>query len=123
MAIQQPEATNLFLVFRILQYVQQLRRRVKPRVRCGSVLSSQLGTDSFTNARALGKISTGLSHVSFYGTKQTQRVANRVSKTRRNSPKASGSQARLPGVPASSNAPGDEVQQYVERISWFGSIS
>ncbi|KAF2126659.1 hypothetical protein P153DRAFT_369330 [Dothidotthia symphoricarpi CBS 119687] len=115
MAIQQFEATNVSLTFKVIQFVKQLRRRVKLRIHCGSVCSSQLGTKS-TGLRALTKITTGICQLSILDAKQSRRVNNRVSKRRKNSSELLRPQLRLSVNIASSNASGGEVQHVLSAV-------
>lgn len=110
MAIQQRKQTDIILTFKVLQFVNQLRRRVKPRRLDGST-TPVLGTTqvSHQSLRALN----GLSGISVHHGKQlgaTNRVSKRISK------RASKLLKQTPGsdVAVTPNVSGDEVQQYVD---------
>lgn len=115
MAIQESKQTNIFLTFKVLQFVNHLRRRVKPRILKASIDPVDLGsTECSLGLRSIG---SGLSRVRSQNAKQSGRLAKRVCKRRR-----SGSKAFRPSlkvqttgsdVSAIPNASGDEVQQYV----------
>ncbi len=113
MAIQQrSKQTSIMLTSRILQFVKQLRRRVKPRVLDGSIDASPLGSKLGPSVRS---ITHDLTRISVRDAKQSRRVANRICK-RQKGAKLIRSSRKLqrPGsaAPASRNL-GNEVQQYV----------
>lgn len=111
--------TNVFLVFQVLHFVNQLRRRVQPRVQKRSNDNSRVGSKLDPERLALRRISERLSRLGAHDAKQPQRIANRISKCRKKSQKFSRSVHRLRVSDADSsdgsNNPGDEVQQYVKR--------
>jgi hypothetical protein len=112
MAIQQRKQTSIILTFRILQFVKQIRRRVKPRVLDGSIDAINLGNRIFPGFR---RISKGWSRISTRDAKQSRCAANRICKARQRNPKSSRSSSRPGSVaPASQNVASHEVQQYVQ---------
>lgn len=119
MAIRQRKQTNVFLTFRVLHFVSQLRRRVKPRVQRGFDDDLQLGNTRSTDRKALRRFSEGLSRLGAHDAKQPQHIANRISKCRKNNQKSFRPALKLrtsgSGDTDRSNEPGGEVQQYVER--------
>ena len=121
MAIQQRKQTNIILTFKVLQFVNQLRRRVKPRVLEASIDPVHLGTETSLGLEGLRSISNGLSRISIQDTKQSRHSAHRVYKTRKSGPKTFRPSLKVqtpsPDVSTIPNASGDEVQQYVEEAS------
>lgn len=113
MAIQQRnKQTSIILTFRILQFVKQLRRRVKPRVQHGSIDASPLG---ISLAPSLRSVAQNLSRISVQDAKQSRRVANRICKSQKGATFTRSSrnlQTPASAAPASRNL-GNEVQQYV----------
>jgi hypothetical protein len=117
MAIHQRKQSNILLTFKVLQFVNQLRRRVKPHAFDGSTGLRQLGTDAL-GLRALKRISSGR-HA-----KPLHHGPRRVCQSRERTVKTFGSQCKprapAPHVSADSYAAGEEVQQYVCRNFAFG---
>jgi hypothetical protein len=112
MAIQQRKQTSIILTFRILQFVNQLRRRVKPRVLDGSINASSLGLRIFP---ALRRNTRRFSRISIRDAKQSRCIAQRICKARQRSPESSRSSLRpSSAAPASRNVASHEVQQYVQ---------
>jgi hypothetical protein len=118
MAIHQ---TNMLLTFKVLQFVNQLRRRVKPRTLDGSIRVGQLGSDAL-GLRAIKNISSGGRR----NTKPLHHGPRRVCKRRRGKANQSAwiPELQRPGrrVSAASDTSGEEVQQYVERSSAFSFV-
>ncbi|CAN9293774.1 unnamed protein product [Alternaria alternata] len=117
MAIQQrSKQTSIILTFRILQFVKQLRRRVKPRVLDGSIDANALGSRLSPSLRS---IANGLSRISVQDAKQSRRVAHRICKSQHKNPELKRSSRKLqtPGsaAPASRNL-GDEVQHLLRSV-------
>jgi hypothetical protein len=120
MAIHQRKQTNILLTFKVLLFVNQLRRRVKPRNRDGSARLCQLGSDAL-GLRAIKNISAGeRPHTSARNTEPLLHGPRRVCKRR----KSNANLSQRPGcrVSAASDTSGEEVQQYVERSSAFGFV-
>jgi hypothetical protein len=120
MAIHQRKQTNILLTFKVLLFVNQLRRRVKPRNRDGSARLCQLGSDAL-GLRAIKNISAGKRpHISARNTEPLLHGPGRACKRR----KRNANLSRRPGcrVSAASDTSGEEVQQYVERSSAFGFV-
>jgi hypothetical protein len=109
---------QLLLVFKVLHFVNQLRRRVKPRVQSGFDNDSHLGNYLQADRKAFKRIS-GLSRLGAREAKQPQHIANRISKGRKNSQKSFRPVLKLhtpvAGPSVCLNESGEEVQQYVER--------
>ncbi|CAN9229855.1 unnamed protein product [Alternaria alternata] len=117
MAIQQrSKQTSIILTFRILQFVKQLRRRVKPRVLDGSIDANALGSRLSPSLRS---IANGLSRIGVQDAKQSRRVAHRICKSQHKNPELKRSSRKLqtPGsaAPASRNL-GDEVQHMLRSV-------
>jgi hypothetical protein len=126
MAIHQRKQTNILLTFKVLQFVNQLRRRVKPRTLDGPIRLCQLGTDVL-GLKAIKNIpSGGRRRTSVRNTKLWHHGSRRVCKRRKRNAKlaAWSPEPQRPGchVSAASDASGEEVQQYVERSSAFGFV-
>ncbi|KAF1846885.1 uncharacterized protein K460DRAFT_278146 [Cucurbitaria berberidis CBS 394.84] len=117
MAIQQRKQSSIILTFKVLQFVNQLRRRVKPRRLEASIDPVHLGTDT---SLGLNSISNGLSRISIKDAKQSRRDAHRVCKTRKTGPKTCRPSLRLqtPGsdVSAIPNVTSDEVQHMLSSV-------
>ncbi|KAH7371271.1 hypothetical protein BKA66DRAFT_573006 [Pyrenochaeta sp. MPI-SDFR-AT-0127] len=113
MAVQQRKQSSLILTFKVLRFVNQLRRRVKPRVPEGSVAPVDLGTEIAPSHQSLGIISNELSRISTRDGKHARRVANGVCKSRKPNAKAFRRSLREhtpeSHVSAAPNTPGDEV--------------
>jgi hypothetical protein len=116
MAIHQRKQTNILLTFKVLQFVNQLRRRVKPRTRDGSTKLCQLGTDVL-GLRAIKSNSNGRARLGARNVKPFRYSPRRVCKSRENNAKVfrPSDEPRAPGwhVSAASDTSGEEVQQYV----------
>lgn len=122
MAISQRKHTSILLTFKVLQFVNQLRRRVKPRVCEGSSSDSPtLGTEPALGLRRLRTLSTRRSRISIRNARHSRRTANRVCNSRQRDLKEfrTSRKVHAPGwdVSATGNIAGDEVQQYVRRCS------
>ena len=119
MAVRQRKQTNVLLAFKVLHFVSQLRRRVKPRVQRGFDDDAQLGSKLSADRKALRRFSEGLSRLGVHDAKQPQHNANRICKCRKNNQKPFRPVLRLrtlgSGGYECSNESGEEVQQYVER--------
>lgn len=119
MANRQRKQTNVLLAFKVLHFVSQLRRRVKPRVQRSSDNDPRLGTKLSTKRKVLKRLSKGLSRLGVREAQQPQHIANRICKCRKNNQKSFRPVLRLctSGAegPDRSNESGEEVQQYVER--------
>ncbi|KAF2848090.1 hypothetical protein T440DRAFT_470442 [Plenodomus tracheiphilus IPT5] len=120
--LQQRRRTSLLLTFKVLQFVNQLRRRVKPRVSQGTLDETDLGTDTALGLKKLRSISNGLAKISVEDAKPPRRVAHphRVSKT---APKAPKSVRRLCSANAAAtlvsttpNAPGHDAQHLLSAV-------
>jgi hypothetical protein len=119
MAIQQRKQSSIILTFKVLQFVRQLRRRVKPRVLEASIDANNLSTRKYP---ALRTISEGLSRISIQDAKHSRRLVNRICGTRRPR-KLSRSSLRAQGsvTPANRNLARHKLQQYVHGRSCFVS--
>jgi hypothetical protein len=106
MAIQQRKRANIVLTFKVLHFINQLRRKMKPRVLGGLFDASELG-----------------SNVSGRQKFAARRIPSRMRK-RHGSIRTPWPRAPRAGQPASSNqAGGEEVQQYVETNFCFVSYT
>lgn len=109
---------QLLLAFKVLHFVNQLRRRVKTRVQCGVDHDPRLGNYLQADRKALRRIS-GLSRLGAREAKKPQHIANRIRKGRKNSQKSFTPALKLrtsvAGPSVCSNESGEEVQQYVKR--------
>ncbi|KAI4674722.1 uncharacterized protein J4E84_010463 [Alternaria hordeiaustralica] len=116
MAIQQRnKQTSIILTFRILQFVKQLRRRVKPRVQHGSIDASPLG---ISLAPSLRSVAQNPSRISVQDAKQSRRVANRICKSQKGATFTRPSrnlQTPASAAPASRNL-GNEVQHMLRYV-------
>jgi hypothetical protein len=120
MAKRRSKQTNVLLVFRVLQFVSQLRRRVQPRMQRGFVDDPPSNSNDSANRTTLRRLSGGSSRLgSRRDAKQPQHIANRITKYRKSNQRLLKPVVRLrasgAGVPDCSNEAGGEVQQYVER--------
>lgn len=118
MAIQQRKQskTSILLTFKVLQFVNQIRRRIKPRILDGSTRPCQLGNDSL-HPRTLDSVLRGPSWISRHSISLSHHDRRRVCKSRDNyarrlkpSPKL---RASASDVSVSSDISGGQVQQYV----------
>jgi hypothetical protein len=109
---------QLLLAFKVLHFVNQLRKRVKIRMQGGFDDDPLLGNYLQADRKALRRTS-GLARLGARDAKQPQHIANRISKCRKNNQKSFRPVLRLrtsgSGDPVCSNESGEEVQQYVER--------
>lgn len=120
MAIQQhcsqlqPQRASIYLTFKIIQVINQLRRRLKPRV-SGSASTSLLGTATSLGleSKALKTIAQGLSRVGFQERKQLHHASNRISKSRKKTRPSLKPQRSGEHNAVYPNTSGEEVQQYV----------
>jgi hypothetical protein len=115
MAIYQRKQSTILLTFKVLQFVNQLRRRVQPRTLDGAPSLCQLGTDAL-GLRAVKGISNGLPryhHGARRACKSRSRNRNRKNNVNKACSSARRSHAPAPLVSAGSDAAGEEVQQYV----------
>jgi hypothetical protein len=109
---------QLLLAFKVLHFVNQLRRRVKTRMQSGFNNDPRLGKLIQADRKALRRIS-GLSRLGAREVTQPQHIANRISKGRKYSQKSFKPVPKLrtsvAGPSVFPNESGEEVQQYVER--------
>ncbi|KAL7773220.1 hypothetical protein CFE70_003184 [Pyrenophora teres f. teres 0-1] len=99
MAMQQTgKPLGIMLTLKILQFVRQLRRRVKPRVLEGSRAGDQLG---ITFAPKVRSLSRRLTLIGVRGATQSQRHAHGVRRQQK---------GRDSAAPANRNLAGDKVQ-------------
>lgn len=114
MAISPRKQTNLLLAFKVLQFVNQLRRRVQPRILHGATRVCQLGTDVL-GLRAIKRSCPRGPRVR--NTKSLHHGQKHVCKRRKRrvGTLGSGPTPRGPAlhVPAASDTCAEEVQQYV----------
>lgn len=112
-----PRKQSVLLTFKVLQFVNQLRRRVRPHTPDGSSSVCPLGSDAL-GFRALKCISSGR-HA-----KTLHHGTRRVCKSRKNKVTAFGPpcEPQGPALHASvgPDAAGGQVQQYVEETLLFG---
>ena len=110
----QPQRASIYLTFKIIQVVNQLRRRLKPRV-SGSASISLLGTATSLGleSKALKTIAQGLSRVGFQERKQLHHASNRISKSRKKTRPSLKPQRSGDHNAVRPNTSGEEVQQYV----------
>ncbi|KAF2797378.1 hypothetical protein K505DRAFT_322637 [Melanomma pulvis-pyrius CBS 109.77] len=122
MAIQQrpqaqPQRASIYLTFKIIQVVHQLRRRLKLRV-AGSASSYLLGTATSLGleSKARKTIAKGLSRVGPQERKQLHHASNRICKSRKKTRVALN--AQNPGRPnsANPNTSGEEVQHMLRSL-------
>ncbi|KAE8846344.1 hypothetical protein HRS9139_00911 [Pyrenophora teres f. teres] len=107
MAMQQTgKPLGIMLTLKILQFVRQLRRRVKPRVLEGSRAGDQLG---ITFAPKVRSLSRRLTLIGVRGATQSQRHAHGVRRQQK---------GRDSAAPANRNLAGDKVQHV---LRWFDS--
>jgi hypothetical protein len=112
------QANMMLLTFKVLRFVNQLRRRVKPRTLDGSASLCQLGTDAL-GLRAIksGCVSSGRLRTSVRNTKSRHHGPKRVCKRRKGRTEPLGSWPKLRTsalhVSAGSDTCAEEVQQYV----------
>ncbi|KAF2873583.1 hypothetical protein BDV95DRAFT_489802 [Massariosphaeria phaeospora] len=110
MAIQQ--GTQFFLTLKVLQFVQQLRRRLKPRV-----LGSLLGTETSlgSKSKTIQSIAKGLSRVGLQERKQTHHASDRSPKSKSLKPSL---KLQTPGRRGSvhPNTCGEEVQRIFNSV-------
>ncbi|KAF2025140.1 hypothetical protein EK21DRAFT_104160 [Setomelanomma holmii] len=116
MAISQRKQTNILLTFKVLQFVNQLRRRVQPRTSDGSVSFAQLGNDAL-GLRALKRIHNGRSRRNVKGGHHGR---GRVCKSRKNKVETfySPPKYRAPALDdsARSDASGEEMQHSMGHV-------
>lgn len=117
MAIHQRKQTNVFLTFKVLQFVNQLRRRVKPRTLNSTASLCQLGTDAL-GLKAIKSVVSGPRRTSVRNTKSWHHHGpKRVCKRRKNNADHFGPEPKLRApalhVSAASDTCAEEVQQYV----------
>jgi hypothetical protein len=110
----QAQTASIYLTFKIIQVVNQLRRRLKPRVP-GSASTSLLGTATSLGleSKALKTIAKGLSRVGFQERKQLHHASNRIGKNRRKTRPLLKPQRPGEHNAVHPNTSGEEVQQYV----------
>lgn len=115
MAIQHRTQPSIFLTLKVLQFVNQLRRRLKPRLQ-GSNYPSLLGTELCLGleTKAIRSIAKGLSRVGLQDRKLNSHASDRVCKRRALKSRPS-LKLQTPGQdsPTIQNVSGGEVQQYV----------
>ncbi|KAF2825808.1 hypothetical protein CC86DRAFT_382799 [Ophiobolus disseminans] len=114
MAIHQRKQSTILLTFKVLQFVNQLRRRVTPRTLDGANSVCQLGTDAL-GLRALKSIPNGLPRIGGRHAKPLHHPRRAgTSRNCKNNVKTCGlsPESRVPAarVSAASDAAGEEVQ-------------
>ncbi len=116
MAVDQPRRQTIFLTFKVLQFVNQLRRRIKRRILQESIESGQLGIRLPLSHKHLGIVGRGSSRSNAHDAKHSRHVIDRVRKSRKSQSKKRPLKLECPGLAASAtpNVHGEEVQQYVE---------
>ncbi|KAF2997040.1 hypothetical protein E8E13_000594 [Curvularia kusanoi] len=119
MAKRQCQQPDVLLVFRVLQFVGQLRRRVQPRTQRGFVDDPRSNSKVSTNRTTSRRFSEGLSRLGIRrDAKQPQYIANRISKSRRHNHKPVITRPRASGADDSdrSNEAGGEVQHVLSSV-------
>ena len=121
MAMQQNNRPlGIILTLKILQFVRQLRRRVKPRVLDGSITGDGLGIVFTPKVRTLSR---RLTLIGVRGAKESQRHSQRIRRQRKGRESwrsAHKLQTLDSAAPANRNLAGDKVQQYVLSSFLFG---
>lgn len=117
MAIQQRRTHHsILLTLKVLQFVNQLRRRLKPRVQSAAG-PSPLGAEACLGleSKALRSFTKGLSRVGPQERKPLNHASDRVCKSRNKHRTRPSLKLQTPGKddPAIQNISGGEVQQYV----------
>ncbi|KAH9877701.1 hypothetical protein J1614_002918 [Plenodomus biglobosus] len=109
--------TSIILTFKVLQFVNQLRRRVKPRVSQGTLDSTDLGTETSLGLKSLRSISNGLASIS---AKPPRRVAHAVPTTGPRRPKSvrllRKASKRATLVSTTPDAPGHAAQHLLSNV-------
>ena len=113
MAVDQPRRQTIFLTFKVLQFVNQLRQRIKRRILQDSVGPGQLGIRLPLGHKRLGPVNYSLPRINLHDARQSRRVIDRVRKSRKKHPKTLSLKLETPGrvVSATPNIAGEEVQQ------------
>jgi len=127
MAMQQNnKPLGIILSFKVLQFVRQLRRRVKPRVLDGSIAGHGLGIALTAKVRPLSR---RLTLIGVRGAREeSQRHPQRARRSRqrrgrepwRSAHKQLQTHTADSAAPANRNLAGDKVQQYVLSSFLFG---
>ncbi|KAH7067265.1 hypothetical protein BKA63DRAFT_521849 [Paraphoma chrysanthemicola] len=115
MAIFQRKQSNILLTFKVLQFVNQLRRRVQPRTADGSTRHCQLGSDAL-GLRAVKTLSNGRSR---RNAKPGHHGRGRVCKRRKNKSSPLGCSPKhgpALNAPDCSDASGEEVQHVLRSV-------
>jgi hypothetical protein len=127
MATQQHSQASIYLAFKVLHFISQLRGRVRPRIHRGSFRTCALGTNAPARQTTTRRVARGSPRAVVHDAKQAQYAASRIYKRRQNNRKAFRPwlSPRVPraGALVSSNGPGEEVQQYVEESFCFVSCT
>jgi hypothetical protein len=125
MATQQHSQASIYLAFKVLHFISQLRGRVRPRIHRGSFHTCALGGNAPARQTATRRVARASPRAAVHDAKQAQYAASRICKRRQNNRKAFRPwlSPRVPraGALVSSNGPGEEVQQYVEKSFCFVS--
>lgn len=127
MAMEQPRRrtrTSIILAFKVLQFVNQLRRRVKPRGSQGTLESTDLGTETSLGLKNLRSMSDGLARIAVEDAKPPREVGLGVSKTGpKPGPETPKSVRLLPRanttatlVSTTPNAPGHDAQHLLSIV-------
>lgn len=117
MAIHQPHTKNsINLTLKVVQFVNQLRRRLKPRLEAPNYPSA-LGTETCLGleSKAFRTLAKGLSRFGLQDKKSSNHASDRVCKSRNKHKTRPTLKLQTPGQddPAIQNISGGEVQQYV----------
>jgi hypothetical protein len=127
MATQQHRQASIYLAFKVLHFISQLRGRVRPRIHRGSFRTSALGTNVPARQTTTRRVARRSPRAVVHDAKQAQYTASRICKRRQHNRKAFRPwlSPRVPktGALVSPNGPGEEVQQYVEKSFCFVSCT
>ena len=121
MAIQRRNSTttNIYLTYKVFQLIEQLRRRLKPRIVLDSSKRGYLGSKSCLGLerKAVLSIEKSVSRVSGLRAekKKLQRSSHGVCKKRKSDKPSLKLQTPGNHSSANQNSSGEEVQQYVKR--------
>ncbi|KAF2190211.1 hypothetical protein K469DRAFT_682341 [Zopfia rhizophila CBS 207.26] len=119
MAIQRRQPTNIYLTFKVFQLVNQLRRRLKPRVLPSDPTKQLLGSKTCLGleANAFKSIEQCLSRVSgVQERKQLHHASNRICKNRKGTRPSLKLQTPGKHDPANPNTSGEEVQHMLKSL-------
>lgn len=118
MAIQHRKTTNIYLTYKVFQLIEQLRRRLRPRIVLDSPKRTFLGSNTCLGLerKAVLCIEKSVSRVSGCRAekKRLQRSASGVHKRRKNDKPSLKLQTPGSDVFANRNTSGEDVQQYVD---------